>query len=361
MNQSFSPRLLDLLARSWQRPAAIAEVMFDAAGTAVLFRDAKGGLTLGAVADGEPASARMRMEGDVGRMTIRPRRRALPPLIEPEALPAAAAVAVLPRGGFAVGGADGSVHQVTPRGQVVRLRAAGGDPVQALAVDPTDGQLALALPGRVVLREDGSEGTVLEARARALAFAEDGTLAISTADGLWLCAGQAPRRYPLPSAQGPLALSGRWIAGACEGAGIWLLERDSGRLAHLAGFPTASRSVLLASGGTLVASGAFRLVAWSLDRPPFAGDHGGALATGTASAVAVTCAAAHPTRDLVAFSRAGGELVLARLGRPEELVLLPGSGDEITALAFAPGGRHMGLGTASGTAALVELPDMIFK
>ncbi|PTM80118.1 hypothetical protein C8J29_102191 [Cereibacter johrii] len=361
MNQSFSPRLLDLLARSWQRPAAIAEVMFDAAGAAVLFRDAEGGLALGAVADGEPASARMRMEGDVGRMTIRPRRRALPTLVEPEPLPAVAAMAVLPRGGFVVGGADGSVHQVTPRGQVVRLRAAAGDPVQALAVHPVDGQLALALPGRVVLRDGGTEATILKAHAHALAFAEDGALAVSAADGVWLCTAKAPRLHPLPSAQGPLALSGRWIAGACEGAGIWLLERDSGRLAHLPGFPTASRSVLLASGPTLVASGAFRLVAWSLDRPPFAGDHGGALTTGTASAVAVTRAAAHPTRDLVAFSRAGGELVLARLGRPEELVLLPGSGCEITELAFAPGGRHLGLGTASGTAALVELPDMIFK
>ena len=59
--------LFDLLARSWQRPSAIADLRFSADGSAVAFTAVDGTVAIAAVADHEPPEARIRVSNDLGR------------------------------------------------------------------------------------------------------------------------------------------------------------------------------------------------------------------------------------------------------------------------------------------------------
>ncbi|MEI9405817.1 hypothetical protein [Mesorhizobium argentiipisi] len=78
--------LFDLLARSWRRPSAIADLCFSADGLTVAFTSVDGTVAIAAVADQEPPESRIRVSGDLGQTTIRPREKPPVPLIASAAL-----------------------------------------------------------------------------------------------------------------------------------------------------------------------------------------------------------------------------------------------------------------------------------
>ena len=78
--------LFDLLARSWQRPSAIADLRFSADGSTVAFTSVDGTVAIAAVADHEPPESRIRVSDDLGQTTIRPREKPPVPLIATAAL-----------------------------------------------------------------------------------------------------------------------------------------------------------------------------------------------------------------------------------------------------------------------------------
>ncbi|WP_096785456.1 WD40 repeat domain-containing protein [Rhodobacter sp. CZR27] len=361
MNQTLALTPFDLLSRRWLRPAEVCGAIFEASGKAVVFRDVEGRLALAPVADAEDTPARLRLELETGRAVIRPRQHEPAPLAE--AALVTAAIAPFPGPGVLAADAAGALHRVTPRGQVTALAPAAG-PVKALACDPVHFSLVIA-------REAGVE--ILDADLRRLGHVEtdrprgiavrDGRIAVAHAGGLTLRDATSCRHLAIPEPEGAPALdpSGSWAAGRTAAGGLWLAEIATGRIAHLADFPLPPASVGFDTAGRLVTSGAYRLTAWSLDRPPFEDGMAGALRTGRPGLVAVTAAAPHPRRDVVAVGRANGELALARLGQPDEMVLRPGDGDAIGVLVWSADGRHLAIGTRGGLAALVDFPAQIFK
>ncbi|MGP3697283.1 WD40 repeat domain-containing protein [Rhodobacter sp. NSM] len=360
MNQTLALTPFELMARQWQRPAAVVRVLFEPGGRAVAFRDAAGGLAVAPLADAEDTPSRLRLELDSGRMIIRPRKSEPAPLSE-----VPLAVDIVEGGtaaGWLVADSAGGLHRITPRGQHLRLRAGEGT-VVALAARAD----AIALLQDDEIRLIGPDGEMREsmplASARGLAWQGD-RLFVTDAEGLLVGSGEDWLRIPLASPEdAPVPdPSGRWAAGATADGGLWLADLTEGRVAHLADFPMKPGSMGFTAGGrALVASGAYRLVAWDLSRPPFGQDRSGALRSGRTELVAVTAVAVHPTRDLVAVGRANGGLSIARPGEPEEMVLRPADGDAILALGWSADGRHVALGSQNGVAALLDLPAQLFK
>ncbi|WP_207620243.1 hypothetical protein, partial [Oharaeibacter diazotrophicus] len=120
MNRQHPPTgLFELLARSWERPAAVAAVVFSGDGATVAFAGADGTVSLARVADPESALSRVRVSGDLGQTSIRPPARAPRPLVDAPAFGSGPAPIVATDGAdFLVGGADGTVVRLATSGEV---------------------------------------------------------------------------------------------------------------------------------------------------------------------------------------------------------------------------------------------------
>ena len=115
MNQQAMQNPFDLLARSWRRPAAVADVCFSADGSTVAFTSVDGTVALAPVADREPPEARIRVSGDLGQTTIRPRQKPPVPLIATSALgDGDMPITSYLRSGFLVGRTTGQAVHLEP-------------------------------------------------------------------------------------------------------------------------------------------------------------------------------------------------------------------------------------------------------
>ncbi|PTX49381.1 anaphase-promoting complex subunit 4 [Gemmobacter caeni] len=360
--------LFDLLARSWTLEAAITDVALDRAGKAAGFALADGRVALMPLDDPESPLARMRVEADSGRSTIRPREKPVAqPILTPELATGAPLLAPSNMIGLVAAGRDGRIHRVTPRGQVISL-CNKAEPIFALAADGL-GRLAIARDGRTDLHdEDGmarQAGLLTPGPAHALAFApDDRSLAVALKESLII--GQPRKGYELfpLGGSGPIGFSadGRWLVGSNGKDGIWLLQRQDGQIARIGKFRAAPTSVTFCRAADAVfASGAFRAAGWSLATPPFGNEATGALKTGRSGLVLIDKVAAHPARDLIALGTADGAVAIAQAGRAEEMPLRQADGAAVTALAWSADGLHLVIGTANGEAALVTLPPQLFK
>ena len=174
--------------------------------------------------------------------------------------------------------------------------------------------------------------------------------------------GGTARRHATPGPVERVVWSddGGFLAASCGEAGLALVGLSDGRFGAIGGFPAPPRSIAFSGpADALVASGAHRIAAWDLDRPPFDGDRSGALETGRAGMVAVVAVAAHPRRRLVAAGYANGQIAVAEIGRRDELILKP-SGPAPAALAWSADGRMLAIAAEDGVS-LVTLPDALFK
>ncbi|WP_051294400.1 WD40 repeat domain-containing protein [Gemmobacter nectariphilus] len=360
--------LFDLLARSWTLEAAITDVALDRAGKAAGFALADGRVALMPLDDPESPLARMRVEADSGRSTIRPRERPVAqPILTPELATGAPMLVPSNMIGLVAAGRDGRIHRVTPRGQVISL-CNKAEPIFALAADGL-GQLAIARDGRADLHDEvgmaRQAGLLTPGPAHALAFApDDHSLAVALKESLII--GQPRKGYDLfpLGGSGPIGFSadGRWLVGSNGTDGIWLLQRQDGQIARIGKFRAAPTSVAFSRAADAVfASGAFRAAGWSLATPPFDNETTGALKTGRSGLVLIDKVAAHPARDLIALGTADGAVAIAQAGRAEEMPLRHADGAAVTALAWSADGLHLAIGTANGEAALVTLPPQLFK
>jgi WD40 repeat protein len=362
--------LFDLLARSWQRPAAVTGLRFSADGSAVAFSGEDGTVAIAAIADYEPPDSRIRVSGDLGQTSIRPREKPPVPLIATASLgDAAVPLAAQPRSGFLVGSAGGEVLPLGCDGEV-------GEPLFRI-----DG-LVVALDRAAqagIIAAGGEHGGVLwrgagdtralefEKPLSALALSPDGRrLALGLGDGLSIRPTQgsgASRDIPL--AARPISIvwsgDGAWLACGLETGGFALANMADGRTGIVPGFPALVRSVCWSEpANALFASGAFRIAGWSMSAPPLGGETAGALETGRAGMVPVEIVAAHPHKKLIAAGHANGRITVAQIGTREEIVVRP-LGGAVAALAWSGDGRHLAIGTADGTAAIVTFPDQMFK
>ncbi|BCH22711.1 WD40 repeat domain-containing protein [Mesorhizobium sp. L-8-3] len=364
--------LFDLLARSWQRPSAIAGICFSIDGSAVGFAEADGSVAIAPTVDAEPPEARIRVSADLGQTTIRPRKESPAPIISAAIRrDRGAPLATHRESGFVCGGGTGDVLSLSRSGEVECTLFRTEGPVVAVEHSPrtgiiaaTDGdQLYLSRGRGAIARYGRGPGSRIEA----LAISPDGSrIAASYADGLsvWRLEGSAaaPREIGLPSRPRTLRwdAQGKTLACSLEGGGFGLVDLESGRVETFGDFPAPVR--MLAWSGpanAVVASGAFRIAAWSMKPSPGVDDHG-ALVTGRPGLVLVEAVAAHPKREMVAAGYANGQVVIAQIGRRDEMPVRA-SGRAITALAWSPDGRHLAVGDAGGTAAIVTFPPQIFK
>ncbi|MBX3566998.1 MAG: hypothetical protein KF914_03010 [Rhizobiaceae bacterium] len=366
--------LFDLLARRWQRPAAVRNVAFANDGAAVAYASDDGVVAVAPTADGEPPEARIRVSADVARTTIRPRQTPAPPLVVTASLGAG----TVPLRAF--GASDFLVGSQT--GAVIRLHQDGslGSPLLRLknavvAIDHSAPRgLTAATDGESVVLRRESDGEALtlapdgEAPVGALAFSPGGdhlALARGGKVEIWAVGDEVMRidslACPGPATELRWSRRAPWLACALGEAGFALIDFAAGRTDTITGFPMPVRSIAWSGGiDAVAASGAFRIAAWSVDLSGQGSRPRTALETGRAGLVPVDAVAAHPSTNLVAASYANGQVVIAQLGRRDALSVKT-VGGPVAALAWSSDGRHLALGTEDGEAAIASFPPQMFK
>lgn len=366
--------LFDLLARHWEGLAPVEAIRFGADNGAVAFACADGTVAIATMTDAEPPEARIRVSGDLGQAAIRPREKTPAPVavstvLHERAPPLVAAGS----GGFIVGTVDGTVLDLAGDATVKGARARIERPVAALDVSWASGVIAVADEVAVRLSQgpgdlserlaDGGDGEVVAVRfshdGRHLAIARTESLSVATLDG----SGDVPLAFGLLGR--PISLEwsddGQWLACTLGTGGFVLVDLATGRTGTVTGFPGPTRDASWSRpAAALVASGAFRVAAWSMNAPPLDGDMSGALVSGRAGLVAVEAVAAHPLKPLAAAGYANGQILLTQIGGREELLIKP-SGGAVFALGWSADGHHMAAGTADGTISITTFPAQMFK
>jgi WD40 repeat protein len=365
--------LFDLLARSWQRPSAIADLRFSTDGSAVAFTSADGTVAIAAVADHEPPEARIRVSNDLGQTTIRPREKPPVPLIATAAF-ADGDVPLTRYGhsGFLVGSASGEVLHLTAGGEVVAPLVKIDGPIVAIDHSARADTTAVSNGHDVFLSHSQGDAVRLErdvtSSTDALAFSPGGRrLACGVGERLsiWAVEGDTALIRDVPLSARPVSIrwsrDGTWLACGLETVGFALVSLADGRAEIVAGFPSPVRTVCWSQPAhALFASGAFRIAGWSMTAPPVGGETSGALETGRAGLVLVEAVAAHPEKKLIAAGYANGRITIAQIGARDELLVRP-LGSAVTALAWSGDGRQLAMGSVDGTAAIVTFPAQMFK
>ena len=365
--------LFDLLARSWQRPSAVADLRFSADGSAVAFTCVDGTVAIAAVADHEPPEARIRVSSDLGQTTIRPREKPPAPLIATTAFADGdIPLATYAHSGFLVGAASGEVLHLTAGGEVAAPLIRVDGPIVAIDHSTRANTTAVSNGHDVFLSRGRDNAMRLDHGGASpidtLAFSPGGRrLAFGLGDGLsvWAVEGDvAPvRAIPLPTRPTSIRWSGdgTWLACGLETGGFAVVSLADDRTSTIAGFPTPVRTVCWSvPANALFASGAFRIAGWSMTAPPLNGETPGALETGRAGLVLVETVAAHPQKTLIAAGYANGRITIAKVGARDELLVRP-LGSAVTALAWSGDGRHLAVGAVDGNAAIVTFPAKMFK
>ncbi len=263
------------------------------------------------------------------------------------------------------GGDDGLVVATDAAGATRLVHDGKGKWIDALAARP-DGTVAFA-SGRAVTTIDGKGAvrtTSVPTTARGLAFAPKGyRLAIAHYNGasLWFPnAAAPPELYEWKGSHLSATFSpdGRFLVTAMQESALhgWrLVDRANMRMS---GYPTKVRSMSWsADGDWLATSGADSCVLW-----PFRDKDGPMKKTPLECAVRkakISCVAFHPVSPLLAVGYEDGWVLLSRPSDQAELLVRRPDDDRsaITALAWDAKGDRMLLGTASGEAGLLTLPE----
>jgi len=374
MNQQItrSLSLFDLLARRWELSAEVKSIRFATDGSSAAFSCDDGTVAIARTEDREPPEDRIRVSADLGQSTIRPRSGPPEPLVISESFgPKAPPLAAIGAGDFLVGAADGlslvSVANGTRSAGVVLDGA-----VAELDHAPASGLIAASSGSEVVIVDGNNVSVRLPFEsgrvAKTLAFSPDGRRLAVIADRrleIWNVGGEMSEAvaFDLPEGAGDAAWNGdgTWLALPLAAGGFMIVDVEGKRIGAVGDFPAGTRSVAWSSpANALAVSGAYRIAAWSMERPPLEDPRHGALVTGRAGLVVVETIAAHPRRPLVAAGYADGKIVIAEIGARDELLVRP-SGGAITAFAWSPDGRHLAVADADGKASLVTFPNQLFK
>ncbi|TIP84912.1 MAG: hypothetical protein E5X60_30990, partial [Mesorhizobium sp.] len=171
--------MFDLLARSWRRPSAIADLRFSADGLAVACTSVDGTVAIAAVADQEPPESRIRVSGDLGRTTIRPREKSPAPLIATDALgDGDVPLASYLSSGFLIGTAAGEAVHLAADGNVMETLVKIDGPVVSVDYNPRTAITAVSNRQDVFLARGQGDAVRLRHDATpstdALAFSPDG-------------------------------------------------------------------------------------------------------------------------------------------------------------------------------------------
>jgi hypothetical protein len=365
--------LFDLLGRNWQLPSPITGLRFNGDGTILAIICLEGAMALARTADSEPPESRLRVSIDVGQATIHPRRDKPAPLITTAGAPhGAAALASYMGSDFLLGTEEGDVIRLTNAGAIAETIMKTTNPVVSVDHCMRTGMTAAVDRDHMYLKRIGADAlkhrNVENTRLEIVSLSNEGNwIALAAADRLSISRLDDPvtsrRDIFLPSVPASVQWSDddSWLACGLQSGGFCLVDVAEDRSSIVTDFPGPVATVAWStSAHALVASGAFRIAAWSMASPPLNGNTAGALATGRAGFVVVEAVAAHPTNNLVAAGYANGQIVVSRIGAPDQL-LVRSSGAAVTALTWSADGKHLAAGDANGNAAIVTFPVQLFK
>lgn len=351
-------QFFDLIAREWQAPGPVQQITFNASRSAVAFACDGGAVAIAATADPSPPRGRVRRAVDTSQLSILPREGAYPGLRladHPEGR--TSALGAFGDEHFLFGRSNGRINSVTPGGLCVHLPPKAGAPVSTVA--GAGGGVAFAVGAEVRLWHPAREAQQVAAPApvTSLRFSPDGQfLAIGHAAGvlMWSTLDQ-PTAVAFDAAPHTLEWSddGRWLACSLGRAGLALIDQRDLSCKIYDHFPGPVTSAGFGAN-SVVASGAYRVAAWSLD-------DGTPKITGKSGLVLVDAVAVNASRNLVAVGYANGLLSLCQIGGNAEILLRQDTGSGVSALAWSTCGRFLGVGGGDGSAALVEFPDEMFK
>lgn len=367
--------LFDLIARTWEVKTEVRALQFNAKGTSLAAQLADGQMAFFSVHDAESPDSRVRVEADTGRPSIRPRSKPLPPTVFSEEPVARADVPLCRLGdqGFAFSHAGtGVLWRATARGQTLAMNAARQDAVTALAALSRSGQVAVAHETRLALvAESGGAEVAGITLGHSVA-----RIAVSGDESLLACwgAGQVSIVHAEDmTSQAQIACDGkvqclewspcrRWLVAGCEDKAVLLVDVAARTSDRIVDFPAPVLSAQFSGEAkAVIASGAFRVVGWSLPDLPF-GDHAGApIETGKPGLTIVDRVAVHPKRDLCAVSYGTGLVMLCRIGHPDEMLVREGTGAAVTALAWSGDGAHLAIGGEDGSLSIATFPKNMFK
>jgi hypothetical protein len=155
---------------------------------------------------------------------------------------------------------------------------------------------------------------------------------------------------------------GGWLGLAAESGGVVLIRLEDGRMFPIPQYPVAVLGLAWSADSRhLATSGAFRIIAWDITTFSNARARPEATETGHAGLVPVDMVAMHPIRPLVAASYGNGMVVVARIGKRDELAVKAPGQAAVQAMLWSRDGRHLALGSKDGEAAIVTFPPHIFK
>ncbi len=362
-------QLFDLIAREWTVPSPVNRITFNANDSAVAFGCADGSVHLAATADKASPNLRTRRAVDTGRLTIGAREKPHLPLKSADFTAGRSSdVVAFGASAFAFAKDDGRINSLTPGGLAVHMATRAPGAITALAAAPDGKTVAFSAAERVYMSAPGSEAGWMADVAgpvTALAFSANGThLAVAYPDHVARWSLQDPGAGPVTTALDGTAIrlawdpAGAWLTACLPTNGFSVINVARNTAQHHGNFPAPVRHTGFGHDTrTVIASGAFRVAAWSLTD----GADGAAVITGKAGLVLIDAIATCPNRNLVAVGYANGLLSLAEIGLPSEILLREDTGAGITAMAWSHNGTYLALCGTDGSAALVEFPDAMFK
>ena len=372
MNQQSMPALslFDLLARNWKRPSPIRQVCFNADDTLLAIVSSDGAVAFARMADNEPPEARISSEG--GQTMIKPRQGKPAPLIITRITGAISAHAV-DGGGFLAAG-EGDVAHLSRSGETVGKVISDVGRLSTFGCCKATAAMAVSSADELVLYRDvGGASTLRRAHAGGelpsrLSFSGDGSLlaaASSQSLVVYRCREELVPLLQVPLQSQPLSLAwdqdGRWLALGVEGGALCLVDVNAGRHVLLGDFPGHVADVAWCEQEeAFVASGAYRIAAWSMKTPPFDDRSTGALATGRTGLALVEAVSPQPGGRLVAAGYGNGQVAVSPLGAPDELIVRS-LGGPVTSLQWTADGKHLAFGDALGNVAVVSFPAQMFK
>lgn len=366
--------LFSLIGRQWHLGAGVAGMAVNTNESAVAFALNDGAIALVPAADPEPPDTRIRISVENGRSTIHPRQADVEPPRETGPL-ATGPVPISPfrRSDFLTGDADGRLYVITAQAASTPLDLALDGPVVAIDHHAGTARTVCASATTVQVLSDIYAGAQIPVDPStpvvAIAFSPDGSdLAVAHGNRLsiWHLAETPTCRRTFDLSAPARAVSwnpeGAWIACPVQDAGLYLLRLADEGSVRLTDYPAPVRTIAWnRNARALATSGAFRIAAWSLETPPFDDPGTGVLPTGRPGLVPLEAVATHPDRALVAAGYANGQVSIAQIGKPDELMLFPDGHGSVTSLIWTESGRYIAFGTDDGTIAVADLPSALFK
>ncbi len=356
-------QLFDLLARHWTVPCAVDQALFNDDLSAVAFGCADGRVAIAATADASSPQSRIRRAADTAQLSILPRTRGYSGLRQADHTDGrTTALGTHGMAGFLFGKSTGRMNTVSAGGLSRHVPPKASGPIAAAAARADT--YAYAVDDCLHLWAEGAEPLTRQAPGAisVLRFSPDRSLLACGHDGgVMLWTGKAddpPQDVALAGRPVDLVFDakGRHLACSLGPDGLAVLDLASLGCTQRDRFPGPVASAgFTPDGGAVVASGAYRVAAWSLDGA------GQPIATGRPGLVLVERIAACPTRKLVAVGYANGLVSLAEPGRADEILLRVDTGSGVTALGWSSDGRMLAAGWQDGSAALIEFPAEMFK